>query len=100
MKKKELFINHIPQIEVEDSKNIPSVIFYGPNGKTFIGSAALANANNQNQINRDFKIDLGFVEPPTASKNTSSRRMFNTATGQKKSAAAIQAISFLRFYVM
>ncbi|MBI3950797.1 MAG: hypothetical protein HY314_10135 [Acidobacteria bacterium] len=93
MRAKELFINQIPQIEIDGSKNVPTTIFYPSAGKVLIGSSALAAAEHQHEIIRDFKIDLGFLDPNPVSK--AARRTFITTTGERKSAASITS-DFLR----
>src|SRR5262245_21913772 len=91
--KKELYINHnIPQIEVDESKNIPTVILYDSRGKGIIGSSALAAAQSQqktHEVIREFKIPLGFVEPLSPTKSSPERKMFFLASGEGKSAAAV-----------
>lgn len=85
MEKKEFFFNAVELIDVDGSKNIPTILFYQKGEPVLIGSAALAVANNRFEINEDFKIDLGFIEPTS----TALRRKYPTASGEEKSAAAL-----------
>lgn len=91
MEKKEFFINAIRMTEVEGSTNIPTVLFYPTGGPELIGSAALATARSRHDINQDFKIDLGNIEPGSSEP----KRTFKTASGLKKSALGLTA-DFLR----
>lgn len=85
MKKKEFLINAVRMVEVEGSANIPTSLLYAGKGKVLIGSAAIAAAQNRRQINEDFKIDLGNIDP----SSSASKQLFPTADGEKKSAAAL-----------
>jgi hypothetical protein len=84
MRKKEFLINAVRMVEVEGSPNVPTSLHYTGKGRLLIGSAAIAAAERRNQINEDFKIDLGNIEPGSAPK-----RMFKTSDGEKRSAAAL-----------
>lgn len=85
MEKKEFFFNAVEMVDVDGSKNIPTVLFYQKGKPVLIGSAALSAANSRFEINEDFKVDLGFVEPTSAAP----RRRYPTAAGEEKSAAAL-----------
>ena len=74
MEKKEFFFNAVELIDVDGSKNIPTILFYQKGEPVLIGSAALAVANNRFEINEDFKIDLGFIEPTS----TALRRKYRS----------------------
>ncbi|MEW6186004.1 MAG: hypothetical protein AB1585_09730 [Thermodesulfobacteriota bacterium] len=87
MEKKEFFINAINMIEDNGSKNIPTALYYEQSNKPLIGSAALSVTDNQLEINEDFKIDIGFIEPGSSG----SHRKYKTATGDYKSAVGLAA---------
>lgn len=87
MEKKEFFINAVEMVDVNGSKNIPTVLFYQKGKRVHIGSVALAAASNRFEINEDFKVDLGFIEPTSQAL----RREYPTASGEQKSAAALTA---------
>ena len=87
MEKKEFFINAINMIDIEGNANIPTVLYYQDKGPPLIGSAALAAAESRLDINEDFKIDIGFIEPTS----TALRKTFVTASGNYKSAAGLTA---------
>jgi molecular chaperone DnaK (HSP70) len=92
--KKELYICHdIPQIEVDDSKNVPTVVYYDEHRKLLIGSAALASAQRDKSVHRvirDFKLALGFVNrpSPTSNKPPPDRQRYQIGPGEYKSAVA------------
>ena len=81
MSKKEFFINTVRMIDVEGSTNIPTVLYYRPRASVLIGSSALAEAKNRYEINEDFKIDLGNIDP-----KSEPPKKFDTATGERVSA--------------
>jgi hypothetical protein len=85
MRKKEFLINAVRMVEVDGSANIPTSLFYSNKGKVLIGSAAIAAAKHRRQINEDFKIDLGNIDP----KSPSQKRLFPTADGERRSAGAL-----------
>lgn len=85
MRKREFLINAVRMVEVEGSPNIPTSLHYVGKGKMLIGSAAVAAAQRRNQINEDFKIDLGNIDPSGAA----TKRFFKSADGEKRSAAAL-----------
>jgi hypothetical protein len=84
---KEFFINAIQMIDVDGQSNIPTVLFYPESGPPLIGSAACASAQDRRRLNEDFKVDLGLIDPSSAS----ARRKFATARGERKSAAELTA---------
>ncbi|MBI2927973.1 MAG: molecular chaperone [Verrucomicrobia bacterium] len=90
MTTRELLIYQIPQVEVDGSGNIPTALFYEPGDKVLIGSAALAAAEKPQELNLDFKLDLGYSEASGRPK-----RLFRTACGDRRSAQALTA-DFLR----
>jgi hypothetical protein len=77
---KELYIDHnaIQMVEVDGAWNIPTVVFYKPDGGVLIGNYALAEASDPKLTNEDFKIDLGRYAPRTKGK-----RQYVTAAGDK-----------------
>lgn len=85
MRKREFLINAVRMVEVDGSTNIPTNLFYAGKGKVLIGSAAIAAANTRRQLNEDFKIDLGNIDPSSSTQ----RRQFLTADGEKRSASAL-----------
>ena len=72
MKKKEYLINAIQIIDIEGDTYIPSVVYYDKNGKSLIGSLAIAEAINkkENPLISNFKIDLGNIDPNSSSPRT------------------------------
>jgi hypothetical protein len=85
MEKKEFFIHAVELIDVDGSKNIPTVLWYQKGEPVLIGSAALTAATSRLELNEDFKVDLGFIDP----KNPTLKRKYPTASGEEKSAAAL-----------
>ena len=83
---KDFFINAVQMVEVEGSANIPTALFYSRSRTVLFGSAALAEAEPE-QLNEDFKIDLGYIDPDSKSPRT----RFFTAAGIPKSAAELTA---------
>jgi len=90
MRNKEFFINAVRLIDVGGSPNVPTVLFYQTKQSVLIGSAALAAAKSPLQINADFKIDLGYIEPTSLTPH----KTFITASGESKSATGLGS-SFL-----
>ncbi len=90
MKTKEYLINQLPQVEVDGSKNIPTVLFYQASDKVLIGNAARDAANDSAALNFDFKVDLGHCDPTSKPKGK-----FRTACGDWKSAVGLTG-DFLR----
>ncbi|MBZ5565302.1 MAG: molecular chaperone [Acidobacteriia bacterium] len=85
-KEKDFFINAVQMVEVEGTTNIPTVLLYRRGAGVLIGSAALA-AETPDQLNEDFKVDLGNINP----ESRTPRTPFITATGTPKSAAELTA---------
>src|SRR5579862_653255 len=85
MSQKELFINSIDLIDIHGSTNIPTVLHYKAGAPTAIGSAALSRAADREEVNEDFKVDLGNFEPG------SSMKRFGAADGTLKSAGDLTA---------
>ena len=61
MENKEFFFHAVEMVDVDGSKNIPTVLFYQKGKPVLFGSKALASANNRFEVNEDFKVDLGFI---------------------------------------
>ncbi len=81
--RKELFINSLQMIEVEDRENIPTAMLFSENG-SHIGYQAIENASDPTELNENFKLNLGEtarerLEPPK----------FETGDGRQRSAHEI-----------
>ena len=85
MRKREFLINAVRMVEVDGSSNVPTNLFYPSKGRALIGSAAIAATSRRNQLNEDFKIDLGNIDP----SSSSPKRLFRSADGEKRSASAL-----------
>ncbi len=85
MADKELFIRTVQMVEVDGSWNIPTAVLYNQDGSVIIGNSAFAEANGENLINEDFKIDLGRFDPALQT----TKRQYMTAANQSKSALQI-----------
>ena len=85
MENKEFFFHAVEMVDVDGSKNIPTILFYQKGKPVLIGTKALAVANNRFEVNEDFKVDLGFIDPTS----TALRRKYPVASGEEKSAAAL-----------
>src|SRR5260370_1208963 len=83
---KDFFINAVQMVQAEGSANIPTVLYYDRAHHVFIGSAALAEGNPED-LNEDFKVDLGNIDP----ESKKPRTPFFTASGIPKSAADLTA---------
>lgn len=77
MEKKEYILNAVRMIEIDGSKCIPSILLYKPNGKVLIGFQAEIAKNSRKEINEDFKIDLGEIDPKL--KDIEHHKKFCTA---------------------
>ena len=82
MAKKDLFIHTIQQVEVDQSKNIPTALYYKSAADYLIGYEALSATDDVLEINQDFKVDLGRHDSTTR-KNV---QKFPTACRELKSA--------------
>lgn len=87
MSDKGLLINAIDLVEIDQSTNIPTALYYRKGQTPAIGSEALALKQSRRELNEDFKIDLGNTRPGTSGP----RRVYPTAAGDKKSAAELTA---------
>ncbi len=82
---KEFFIHAVQMVEMEGNPNIPTVLLYRSGNEVLIGSAAIEEAGSRDELNEDFKVDLGEIDPESAKP----RRLFITALGTPKSAASL-----------
>jgi hypothetical protein len=92
--KKDLHIHYpIPQIEVDESSNIPTVVYYGTDQKPVIGQAALSIAQGEKQAHtliRNFKLDLGHIDPDRSEKKRrAERQKYSLPSGEFKSVVAV-----------
>jgi len=87
MAQKDFFINSIELVQVHGAANIPTVVHYRKGQKTAIGSDALSRIDERNELNEDFKVDLGNVNPAAATK----LKKFDTFDGAARSALEITA---------
>jgi len=90
MKSKEFLINAVQMVEEDGSANIPTAIYYTKSGPK-IGSEAFESTLRLSEVNVDFKIDLGNVDPSGSRKGKS----FRTADGQLRTARGLSG-DFLR----
>jgi len=82
MVRRGLLINSIRMLDLEDSKNIPTIIHYTKGGEVLIGSAALSASRRRVDTFTDFKVDLGNLDPDKPSPERSIR----TVAGLRRSA--------------
>ena len=83
--KKELLINALQSIEIDDREHVPTAVLFSKDG-VFIGTQAFDRALDGTDINENFKLNLGEVaqsrlDPP----------MFETGDGKPRSAHQISA---------
>jgi len=83
---REFFINVVRMVDIDGSTNIPTVLYYGPKGTVFIGSSALASARNLQEINAEFKVDLGNIDPVLS---LPPKRVYRTANGNSETAIGL-----------
>lgn len=81
--KKELLINSLQSVEIDERINIPTTVLYLKDG-VFIGHQAIDRAEDETSLNENFKLNLGQVakgrlEPP----------VFDTGDGRQRSANEI-----------
>lgn len=84
--RKELFINALSMVEIDERENIPTAVFFDKSG-TFIGNQAIENASDATELNENFKLNLGEsvkgrLEPPR----------FDTGDGKQRSAHEITKV--------
>lgn len=85
--KKDIFIQLIPQIELDGGKNIPTCLYYKDSDTLLFGNAAKEACPDPFLLNQDFKVDLGRHDSTRPGQNT----RFQTASGVSKSAAILAA---------
>jgi len=73
--KKEYFIQSVPLIKINERSNIPTALFYESSGFLF-GYDAIERATSQDQINENFKVDLGQEDISNI-----NRKQYSTAEG-------------------
>jgi molecular chaperone DnaK (HSP70) len=73
-------------IDTEGSVNIPTILYYDTAKKIHIGSSALAAARRREQLNEDFKIELGNIDQKARLR---VKRNFLTASNEYKSALGL-----------
>ena len=88
---KDFFITAVPLIEFDGSSNVPTVLYYKNESEPLYGESALNEVKNRININQDFKVDIGNIDP----SSTKNNRKFLTASGQKISAIKLTS-DFLR----
>lgn len=80
---KELFINALQMVQVDDRENIPTTVLFDKAG-VHVGYQAIENAVDPTELNENFKLNLGesargMLEPPK----------FDTGDGKQRSAHEI-----------
>jgi hypothetical protein len=85
---KELFINALQAIEIDERFNVPTAVLFSSTG-AFIGHRAYEQANDVTDVNENFKLNLGEsapgrLEPPR----------FETGDGKQRSAHEITKTYF------
>ncbi len=87
MAQSEFFINAVELIDFQGSTNIPSVLRYERDGRDpLFGSEAKSKARNRDEINEDFKVDLGNTKP-----GTTGAKQFQCSDGKPRSAGELTA---------
>ena len=86
--KKELFINALQMVEVDESQNIPTAVLFDSMG-AHIGHQALERAADATELNENFKLNLG----ETARERLEPPR-FDTGDGKQRSAHEITKTFF------
>lgn len=81
--KRELFINSIKLVKVDEKTNIPTVLFY-QGGKCHIGYEAIEKNDSPELLSEDFKVELGREDP-----STQTRRTFETSAGRSRTAVGL-----------
>jgi molecular chaperone DnaK (HSP70) len=91
MAEKDFFISTVELIDIDGHYNIPTVLYY-PKGKSpLFGPYALYEEKTRFNLNEDFKLDLGNIDPSKKKPN----EKFITASGIKKSALQLTS-DFMR----
>lgn len=84
--KKELFINALKMIEVNERENIPTTVLFDKIG-THIGYQAIENAADATELNENFKLNLG-----ESSRDRLEPPRFDTGDGKQRSAHEITKV--------
>jgi len=87
MPEKDYFINSIQMVDVHGGTNVPTVVYYRKDGSFAIGAEALSLLHDREDLNEEFKIDLGNQKPGQAA----AVKKFRTGGGQSKSAGELTA---------
>ena len=90
MGQKEFFINTIELVDIHGGTNIPTSLLYRPGKQLCIGAEALSLTRDRDEVNEDFKVDIGNQKP-----GSTSVRRFRCGDGVERSAAELTA-DFLR----
>jgi len=68
MSQKELFVNSVRQIRINESTIVPTVVYY-ENKTPFVGLEALEICEDGAKLREDFKVQLGSAEPIKLAKS-------------------------------
>lgn len=91
MMEKDFFISTVNLIDIDGHTNIPTVLYYREGKPPLFGPFATQEETARFNLNEDFKLDLGNVDP----SKISPKEKFDTASGEKKSALQL-ASDFMR----
>lgn len=80
---KELFINALQVVQVDDRENIPTTVLFDKSG-VHIGYQAIDNAADSTELNENFKLNLG-----ESARNRLEPPKFDTGDGKQRSAHEI-----------
>src|SRR5262245_53306829 len=80
---KKLFITTVNIFEKDGRQSIPTALLFTNDRDVLYGAAAVSSAVEPEELNENFKIDLGRHDP---GKRQLTRDRFATATGDRKSA--------------
>lgn len=86
MGQKEFFINTIELVDVHGGTNVPTSLLYRSGKQPCIGAEALSLTRDRDEVNEDFKVDIGNQKPGSASV-----RRFRCGDGVERSAAELTA---------
>lgn len=91
---KDFFISAVPLVDIDGMTNIPTALYYEKSNKPILGHKILNEVEKKVDINQDFKIDLGNIDP----KSPTGKKKFNTASGEKKSAIQLTSDFFYKVH--
>jgi molecular chaperone DnaK (HSP70) len=80
---KELFINALQVVQVDDRENVPTTVFFDKSG-VYVGHQAIDNAADPTELNENFKLNLG-----ESARNRLDPPKFDTGDGKQRSAHEI-----------